>query len=260
MSTKFRFLSFLGLLALAAPTTNASLIITGGSASWTIDEGLAAAISNFDAYFGDAVTRAQTLALPAPGTEPFTKAGNVVSLVDSIRPFGQVPLNDEGLPLPGVPGASRTRQATTLTVDPSNILGNWSTSNDAFAFVGNTTLGDQIAFTSIQRFTGPFTGSLVYGDFGLRYTGSKLVLTSNIDFLDAAFADIGNPQIDFSGNTLSISGDLLVGGGLSVLDPTAVLGTQFGSFSMVANVVPEPSSICLLAFSGLGVALYRRRR
>lgn len=46
---------------------------------------------------------------------------------------------------------------TNVGINPSNVLGTWSTSNDAFAFVGNSTLGEQIALTSMTCWTGPFT-------------------------------------------------------------------------------------------------------
>ena len=236
-----------------------AVTITGGSATITIQEGKANSIQEFDAYFNETATRTQTLTDPAPGNAPFTETPTnpgVVTLLDPIRPFGVTPV-----PYPGTPGSTRSPQKSTLDINPSNVLGTWSTSNDAFAFVGNSTLGEQVAFTSMQRYTGPYSGALLFGDFGLRYTGTKLVLTSNIDFLNAAFADIGSPVISVSGNTLTISGDLLVGGGLYVLDPTAVPGTKFGDFAMTATLVPEPSSIVLAAMAGLGlVGIGWRRR
>lgn len=231
-------------LALASEAARA-VTITGGSASFTLKEGMANGISTFDAYFDQTATRAQTLSDPAPGNESFTRpAPQTVQLTDPVRAGGVTPS-----PYPGTPGSTRSPQKTTLDIDPNNVLGTWSTSNDAFAFVGNSALGEQIALTSMQRWTGPFTGSLLYGDFALRYTGSKLVLTSNIDFLSAAFADIGNPVISVTGNTLKITGDLLIGGGLSVLDPSAVPGTDFGDFTLTATLVPEPSSLALIGIA-----------
>jgi hypothetical protein len=230
--------------------------IVSGSASWTLEEGKANAISVFDAYFDDATARADTLALPAPGNTAFGRpAVGVVALVDPIRPFGETPD-----PYPGTPGSTRTKQITALDFDPSDVLGSWSESNDAFAFVGNTLRGEQIAFTSMQRWTGPFPGSLLYGDFALRYVPSRavgissgLVLTSNIDFPNAAFADIGNATIDVTGNTLTITGDMLISGGLFALDPSAAPGTDFGDFSMTA-IIPEPSSVALLTVASVGLA------
>ena len=251
-------LAGLAVICLASVNRPAHAVgIVSGSAAISFTQGVANGISVFDAYFNASATRAQTLADPAPGNEPFTTSGNVVNVVDPVRPSGVIPV-----PYPGTPGATRSPQLTTLDINPANVLGTWSTSNDAFAFVGNTTLGEQIALTSMTRWTGPFTGALIYGDFGLRYTGSKLVLASNIDFLNAAFADIGSPVISVIGNTLTISGNLLIGGGLSVLDPTAVPGTDFGDFVLTATLVPEPSSIALGSMAGVGSigVVWRRRR
>jgi len=243
--------SMLGLLG--GQNVCRAVTITGGSATITLQEGKANGIQEFDAFFNELATRAQTLADPAPGNAPFTETPadpgtGTVTLTDPIRPAGVIPV-----PYPGTPGSTRSPQLTTLDINPGNVLGTWSTSNDAFAFVGNSTLGEQIAFTSMTRWTGPFTGVLLYGDFALRNTGTKLVLTSNIDFLSAAFADIGNPVISVSGNTLTISGDLLIGGGLFVLDPSAIPGTDFGDFVMTATLVPEPSSLALAALAGVGL-------
>jgi hypothetical protein len=255
LTTLFCGLAAIGL-ANAARVAGA-VTITSGSAAITLTEGVANGISHFDAYFNESATRAQSLSDPAPGNESFTRpTATTVQLTDPVRPGGVTPV-----PFPGTPGATRSPQKTTLDINPSNVLGTWSTSNDAFAFVGNSTLGEQIALTSMTRWTGPFTGSLLYGDFALRYTGSKLVLTSNIDFLNAAFADIGSPVISVIGNTLTISGDLLVGGGLNVLDPSAIPGTDFGDFTLTATLVPEPSSVVLGAMAGIGVlAMAFRRR
>ena len=67
-----------------------------------------------------------------------------VTLSDPIRPYG-VSASITG----------RTPQLTTLEFDDSDVLGTWSLSDDAFGFTGSTTLGEQIALTSMQRYTGP---------------------------------------------------------------------------------------------------------
>ncbi len=267
---KLHNLLILACLALGGSTLFANsalaVAISGGSATLTLTEGTANSISVFNAYFNDAATRAQTLADPAPGNAPFTvPSAGVVQLIDPVRPSGEIPV-----PYPGTPGSTRTKQITTLDVDPSDVLGNWSASNDAFIFVGNSTLGDQIAFTSMQRWSGPFTGSLLYGDFALRYVPSRaigansgLVLTSNIDFPSAAYADLANASILVTGSTLSITGDLLISGGLTALDPGAVLGTNFGTFALTAQLVPEPTSVAMAAMGAIGlvvVGLRRRRK
>jgi hypothetical protein len=233
--------------------------ITGGSMTLLLTEGKANSISVFNAYFDAATTSAACLADPAPGNEAFTRpTGGTVLLSDPIRPGGVIP----------TPVAGRAPQQTTLDVDPTDVLGGWTTSsNDGGAFVGSTTLGDQIAMTSMQRWTGPFTGSILYGDFALRYTGTELALTSNIDFLNAVWATIGTPQVSVLGNTLTIEGDLLIGGALNLLDPSAVVGTKFGDFSLTASLtatpVPEIDPVSLpsvLAMVGGSLTLLERRR
>ena len=125
-----------------SPSARADYIITGGSASFNITQGLADSIDHFDALFNATTTEADCLSLPAPGNEAFTVPNNIVTYDDPIRPFDAT--------LPTVTG--RTPQATTLQIsDPSNVLGSWTTSNDAGTFVGSSTLGDQIAFTSMQH-------------------------------------------------------------------------------------------------------------
>ncbi len=263
---KIRILFNLLSVALIAATSplQAGLVITSGSATLTINEGQADSISNFNAYFDELTTRSNILGLAAPGNKPFVDSGASVQLSDPIRPFGATPPS----------GLGRTPQLTTLQIENgTNVLGSWQSSADLGLFVGSNA-SEQIAFTSMQRYTGPFTGTLVYGDFALRYvsgrvglvrdgnTLSGLVLTSNIDFANAAFADIGNASINITNNQLLIGGDLLISNGLLALDPSATLGKNFGEFSMVANLaaVPEPSSMLLVVLPAVGLAWGRRRR
>lgn len=234
-----------------------------GEAVITLDEGRAPSLGWVDAHFSDTRTRGQVLSDPALGDAPFLRLSGVpgelgtsttpgvpgtpgvVRLTDRMRPFGAIPTPPLPDTYPGVPGSSRSRQVTTLVVDPGDILGTWSPSNDlAGVFVGNTVRGEQIAFTTIQRWGGPFTGVLVYGDFALRHVPSRagqtaldgilsgLVLTSNIDFLDTSVADLANAFIASDGHTLSITGDLLISGALNVLDPGAEVGRKFGTISI----------------------------
>ena len=234
-----------------------------GEAVITLEEGRAPSLGWVDAHFSDSRTRGQVLSDTAPGDAPLLRLSGVpgvlgtsttpgilgtpgvVQLRDFMRPFGAIPTPPSPDTFPGVPGSSRSRQVTTLIVDPSNILGTWSPSNDlAGVFVGNTVRGEQIAFTGMQRWGGPFTGVLVYGDFALRYVPSRagrpaldgtlsgLVLTSNIDFLDTSVADVANASITSDEHTLSITGDLLISGALNVLDPGAAVGRKFGTISL----------------------------
>lgn len=212
--------------------------IIGGSAIFTLNEGLANSIGEFDAYFDDTKERDATLSDPAPGNAPFSETAanpGTIVLTDAVRPFGNVPS-----PYPGTPGQTRSRQVTTLDFDPADVLGSWEPSNDDYAFVGNSLLGEQIAFTGMQRWSGNFTGVLLYGDFALRYvfdgSSSRLLIASNIDFPHAAFAEVASPIITVSGSTLTISGELLTGGGLFVLDPSALPGSLLGSFALTASL------------------------
>jgi len=259
-----------GLTLLVAQSFAGETMPYCGQAVITFEEGRAPSLGWVDASFSDARTRGQVLSDPAPGDSPPVRLSGipgtlgtsitpgvpgtpgVVRLTDLMRPFGAVP--DPPLPdnYPGVPGSSRSRQVTILSIDPTDILGTWSPSNDlAGIFVGNTVRGEQIAFTSMQRWGGPFAGVLVYGDFALRFVPGRagqpaldgilsgLVLTSNIDFLDTSVADLANASITSDGRTLRISGDLLISGALNVLDPGAVVGTKFGTIS-VTTCLAQP--------------------
>jgi hypothetical protein len=210
--------------------------ITSGSVSLNITEGMANSISEFDAYFDATKSRAETLSDATPGNAAFVEDASGVTLADPIRPYGIVPS-----PFPGVPGSSRSPQKTTLVFDPSDLMGSWTLSNDSFGFTGNTIKGEQIALTSMHRYTGPFTGVLIYGDFAIRRTSAtELKLTSNIDFLNAEFASITNPVISIVGDTLTISGDLRIDQGLFLLDSSANVGAVFGNFTLTATIAPVP--------------------
>jgi hypothetical protein len=273
------FLPLAGLMFNASSVSAA--VITGGTATWTVEEGKANSIGFFNAYFDDTKTRTQTLSDPSPGNGTFTRLSGVPGTLGTSTTSG----------IPGTPGLlqltdpvrangaaittgdGRSRQASSLDFNPADVLGSWDASSDFGPFVGSAA-SEQIALTSMQRWGGPFTGALIYGDFALRYvpgraglstvggTLSGLVLTSNIDFVNASFADIGNASISVVGNTLQINGDLLISGGITALDPGAIAGTDFGNFSMTANFapVPEPSTIGLAVAGGIGIFLAARRR
>jgi hypothetical protein len=263
--------NFTGYTVPPTTPTNVQLVISSGTATMTLDEGKADSIGWVDAYFSDAKTRGQILSDPALGDAPFMRLSGTpgtlgtssasgtngvagrVQVIDTIRPFAQIPTPPLPDTYPGAPGASRSRQITTLRFNATNILGSWTPSTDSYGFyVNNTAASEQIAFTCMQRWGGPFTGVLVYGDFALRYVPSRagtviggetlsgLVLTANIDFLNSSWADLANASISLNGDTLNISGDLLISGALNVLDPSAVVGTKFGTFNLVATVVPAP--------------------
>jgi len=241
LSAQYRRLPTLAALVLTLPLSLASAAphrITGGTVQMIITEGAANSIYTFNAYFDETRTRAQVLTDPAPGNAPFTRDADGVTLIDSIRPHGVTPADQSG------PGSGRNGQVTTLEFEPSDVLGTWSLSDDLFGFTGGAELGEQIALTGMQRFSGPFTGVLLYGDFALRRSSdTRLALTSNIDFLSAEWAEIGNPVISVQGNTLTIRGDLLIDQALLLLDSSAVVGKDFGDFILTATIEEIPSEI-----------------
>ena len=71
--------------------------------------------------------------------------------------------------------------------------------------------------------------------------------------------DIGNANISVTGNTLSITGDMLLSDGLIALGfPQSNLGLDAGDFNFTATLVPAPGAAALLGVGGLLAA--RRRR
>jgi hypothetical protein len=187
--------------------------------------------------------------------------------------FGSTESRDECLSGPGVlfdaanldfpvlpavvtnPPAGRALQATNADLDPADILGSWTpATNDFGMFVIG---GEQIGLGGMMRWTGNFTGKLIFGDFALRYaslrtgavrhgnTLSGLVLTSNIDFGNAAYADLANVTISPVVNRqFTITGDLVYSDGFAALtgDPGDA-GVDFGNFTFTgtfaSQVLPE---------------------
>ncbi len=244
------------LAGLAAGTANAAEVgILSGSATLEFDFPTLfdqSPLDSLDAAFGITETRDQLLNLP--GNNP----GSVLNW----------DINPLGTPSP----AGRQIQGTTLNIDPTDVLGSWGGGSDVGAFL---TGGEQIGFGGMTRFTldPGIPGVLLFGDWGLRYSASRagtlagstsnirsgLVLTSNIDFPNATFADIGNATIDVTGNTLTITGDLLLSDALIVLGfPPANLGLDAGNFTLTATLVPAPGAAGLLVAGGLLAS--RRRR
>ena len=247
----------LAICSLTAAGTASAVTLQAGNAVLSIDQAAFAANSNIttvDAWFDNSETRTQLLTLPAPG-DGFTLpdidfAVNVGALAD---PDG---------------AGGRTLQTTALDFDTANVLGTWAPATDIGAFVSG---GEQIGLEGMMRWTGNYTGVLLFGDFALRYapgrtgvvrsgnTLSGLVLTSNIDFANATFLDIANATITSGGGVLSIVGDLVISDGYNVLDASAVLGADVGDFNMTA-VVPIPATLPLLASAIAGLVAGRRRR
>lgn len=247
--------------AIVLPATPAgAAVLESGTAILTLDEAAFAAnsaIKKLDAWFGNAATRAETLSNPAPG-DGFT------------LPDIEFRMNTGTFP-PGVPGVSRNLQTTNLEFDPDNVLGTWTPSLDIGAFLGNQT-SEQIGLEGMMRWTGDFTGVLLFGDFGIRYSAGRvgvvregntlsgLTLTSNIDFLNATFLDIANATITADATSFSIQGDLVISEGFGVLDASARLGADVGDFRFNGTVVPEPASLAVLGVGSLLFAGVMRRR
>ena len=236
--------------------TAAEVGIAGGSATMTFDLPTflgQSPLNTFDAAFGITETRDQLLNLP--GNSPSASQIWVTNPVGTPSPRG------------------RTIQGSTLTIDPANVLGTWgAVASDFGAFAIG---GEQIGFGGMTRWTldPGIPGVLLFGDWALRYSPARagtfagsttnirsgLVLTSNIDFASATFVDIGNANISVTGNTLSITGDMLLSDGLIALGfPQSNLGLDAGDFNFTATLVPAPGAAGLLGFGGLLAA--RRRR
>lgn len=180
-------------------------------------------LHRLDAVFGIKETRDDLLELP--GNSPAPKVTWRV--------------NWAGIPSP----TGRTIQPSTLKFSKSNLLGTWSTGSDLGAFLVG---GEQIGFGGMTRFEldPEYTGILLFGDWGLRYSPARqdgirsgLVLTSNIDFANAAFADVGLLSTSVVGSTLTISGRLLISDGLILLGfPSSNYLLDFAEFKLTARV------------------------
>lgn len=237
--------------------------LAAGNATFSINEAASASntpLTTLSAIFGSTETRAQILADTgvafAPGNLSFPAQPYTIS-----NPTG------------------RTLQATNVDLDPADLLGSWSPATSDFgAFVVG---GEQIGLSGMTRWTGTYTGVLLFGDFALRYsptrtgvirhgnTLSGLVLTSNIDFVNAAYADLANVTISpVANNQFTITGDLVYSDGFSALtgDPDDA-GIDFGNFTFTGTLVPDlspqpqitllPSGDVQLSFLTKGNTVYR---
>jgi hypothetical protein len=114
-------------------------------------------------------------------------------------------------------------------------------------------LVEHIVFESRQRWTDPFNESLFSGPFGRpdaseRAAGSVsgLVLTGTLLFLNERWADLADVTVSVSGEPFTLNGRLLLADALTTVDPSAVLGTEFGTFALMAPLsgshpVPTPN-------------------
>jgi hypothetical protein len=223
------------LLSFLIPGAAVADTLVSGTAVFSINEAASAAntpVTTLSAFFGSTETRDQILS--APGV-PFTPS----TLSFPAQPYAIS--NPTG----------RTLQATNTNLDPADLLGSWTpVANDFGPFVVG---GEQIGLSGMMRWTGTYTGVLLFGDFALRYSPSRtgvvrhgntlsgLVLTSNIDFVNAAYADLANVTISpLSNNQFTITGDLVYSDGFSALtgDPNDN-GIDFGNFTFTGTLAPD---------------------
>lgn len=221
------------------PLGGSAETLVSGNAVFSINETASESntvVTTLEAFFGSSESRTECL------------SGTGVSF------------NAASLPFPALPAVvthppGRTLQATTVDLDPADILGSWTPATSDFGpFVIG---GEQIGLGGMMRWTGSFTGKLVFGDFALRFSPTRagvarqgnvlsgLVLTSNIDFAHAAYADLANITITpVVNHQFTISGDLVYSDGFAALtgDPEDT-GVDFGDFIFTgifaSNELPE---------------------
>jgi hypothetical protein len=252
--TLFIRASILPVVAVLFTSSARGDLVIGGTARFTFDEAVSGAstpINTLQAVFVGTQSRAETLS--GVGDPLDSVNGSLKTITFQIN--GETPAAITGRP---------NNAQTTLNYNPSDVLGSWTAGTDFGAFLGG---GEQIGLQSMTRWGGDFTGSLLFGDFAIRHAPGRangvlsgLVLTSNIDFADATYADLANVTLTASSSSLKITGDLLYSSGFALLtnDPTDV-GVRFGSFEVNAfTAVPEPSAAVLLVT--IGALSIRRRR
>lgn len=205
---------------------NDSLLFSGGGGPFIMDR-----------YYGPGVATETGAAITAGvGGTSIVVPPSLVNLLANFN--GSSVINPTG----------RARQTTNLDVDFSNVLGTW--------VVGEQIGIDFVLRTDVDPLFGG--GTIVLGDFSLANNSGTLVLVNNFLFPADTFT-IGSPVITDLGTGFSVSGDLLVSTSLSLLTGGFVpVGTDAGSFSLVA--IPEPSSLALLTLAAGGLWLSRRKR
>jgi hypothetical protein len=219
-------------LAFAEPLASGEMVMS-------VDQSASAAntlVTTLEAFFGTTENRDECLSGPGVLFDASTLDFPVLPAV-VINPPG------------------RALQATNADLDPADILGSWApATNDFGMFVIG---GEQVGLGGMMRWTGNFTGKLIFGDFALRHSPSRagvvrqgntlsgLVLTSNIDFGNAAYADLANVTISPVVNRqFTITGDLVYSDGFAALtgDPGDA-GVDFGNFTFsgtfASQALPE---------------------
>ena len=143
----------------------------------------------------------------------------------------------------------RDRQTTNADLDITSPLTTWSAS-------------ERIGLDGVTRFDiggSPF----VLGDYSLSYSAgtNTLSITNNFAPAGEAFRVIA-PTVSTTVNGFVLSGDLRLGNDMAVFGYTP--GDDVGFITLNAfestTAVPEPSSFAVLAFGGIALSVYRKRR
>ena len=271
-------LTIVSSICLAAPLQAAT--ISGGSATFTLRQNnpTIAGLQDFNAYFNDTATYSYITAWDSANYRP-VNSGNIAYSTSQINGVDFAVLNDPVRPTGFVPTpvAGRDLQTTTLefstqNFSSANFLADWSPSTVDGMGMFATVSGEKIGFSNMTRWT-PLnsSGTLINGDFALIYAPGRIggvnsglgLVAHAAGFNPFYFADLGNANISFNSasNELNISGDILISGGVTYWDGFATNGSNLGTFNMTALVVPEPSTLGLLASVALisGILIRRRR-
>jgi len=169
-----------------------------------------------------------------------------------------------GLPF-AINGASlsnptgRSLQTTSLSYDPASF---------------SSSITGQIGLGGVSRFdVSPLVGGglFVLGDYSLHYSAARAgaslggettsgwYLANHFDIATALFDLTNVTTSGVSGSGFNLSGDLMTGADSGLLYFGASSGQNYGSFSLNADAVPEPSRALLLML-GITFMTVRRKR
>ena len=250
--TSSRWVRFLPLLGLATMVSARADVLVNGEAK--IDFQKAA----WDTLAGGA---------SAPGFEALTLDETFDQAAAASRTGAQI-LSDEIVASPSYVGLKyamngaqvtnlegRTAQPTDFQFSPDNLT----------AHTGDIGLGGISRWTVNPLLGG---GKLAFGDFTLRYDAARVAvggsgwhLVGNIAPAGTLF-DLVNVSTSTAGNSLSISGDLVVSFEVAnfLLATPGDQGKDVGDFRFTAtSTVPEPSTVALLMLGGVGLCVWGSR-
>jgi len=148
---------------------------------------------------------------------------------------------------PLVDPAGRNLQETTFSYDESNLT---------LTATGQIGLGGVSRWDVDPLFGG---GVFVLGDYALTYSAGTWRLQNNVSFPAPSFF-LSSPSLTSVSDTgFTLSGNLFADSGLIGFGFNGTV--SYGTFSMVATAIPEPSVVALLLLAaGGGVVASRRRR